>query len=58
VKVLIKKYGPEGTHLEQQRLALARMAQGRHRVAPPPPPAAPAAEGEPADTEPETPPES
>ena len=58
VKVLIKKYGPEGTHLEQQRLALARLAQGRHRVVPPPAPAAPAAsepEGEPAAGEPAPP---
>ena len=27
VKVLIKKYGSEGTHLEQQRLAIARLAE-------------------------------
>ena len=31
VKVLIKKYGSEGTHLEQQRLALSRLAQARRR---------------------------
>jgi len=31
VKVLIKKYGTDGTHLEQQRLALARLAQSRRR---------------------------
>ncbi len=29
VKVLIKKYGAEGTHLEQQRVALDRLAQAR-----------------------------
>jgi len=29
VKVLIKKYGAEGTHLEQQRAALDRLAQAR-----------------------------
>jgi small subunit ribosomal protein S16 len=55
VKVLIKKYGPEGTHAEEQRLALARLAQSRRRVAPPQPAAAPAAEpaAEPQD-QPET----
>jgi small subunit ribosomal protein S16 len=36
VKVLIKKYGAEGTHLEQQRLALARLAQGRRQPVPRP----------------------
>ena len=35
VKVLIKKYGTGGTHLEQQRLALARLAQSRRRPEPP-----------------------
>ena len=35
VKVLIKKYGSEGTHLEAQRLALARLAEMRRRAAPP-----------------------
>jgi small subunit ribosomal protein S16 len=34
VRVLIKKYGTEGTHLEQQRLALARLAQGRRKPLP------------------------
>ena len=29
VSVLIKKYGAEGTHLEAQRLALVRLAQGK-----------------------------
>ena len=41
VGVLIKKYGAEGTHLEAQRLALARLAQGGR------PPAADAAAREP-----------
>jgi small subunit ribosomal protein S16 len=36
VAVLIKKYGPEGTHLEAQQRALDRLAQTRHRPAPPP----------------------
>ena len=36
VAVLIKKYGPEGTHLEAQQQALDRLAQARHRPAPPP----------------------
>jgi small subunit ribosomal protein S16 len=31
VSVLIKKYGATGTHIEAQRLALARLAQG-HRL--------------------------
>ena len=34
VGVLIKKYGPNGTHLEAQRLALARLAQARRRNEP------------------------
>ena len=34
--VLIRKYGAAGTHLEQQRLALARLAQARRKVPPPP----------------------
>ncbi|MBN2577738.1 MAG: 30S ribosomal protein S16 [Pirellulales bacterium] len=34
VRVLIKKYGPGGTHLEAQRLALARLAQVRRRNEP------------------------
>lgn len=34
VKVLIKKYGAEGTHLEKQREALARLAQTRRRAEP------------------------
>ncbi len=31
VRVLIKKYGANGTHLERQRLALARLAQARRQ---------------------------
>ena len=31
VKVLIKKYGPNGTHLEQQKEALERLAERRRR---------------------------
>ena len=50
VRVLIKKYGLEGTHLEQQRLALARLAQGRRQPVPRPAahkaPAQPAEEAE------------
>jgi small subunit ribosomal protein S16 len=34
VSVLIKKYGVEGTHLEEQRLALARLAQMRRKPVP------------------------
>jgi small subunit ribosomal protein S16 len=35
VKILIKKYGPEGTRLEQQKAALDRWAQDRRRPTPP-----------------------
>jgi len=35
VRVLIKKYGVEGTHLAQQAEALARLAQQRSRPEPP-----------------------
>ncbi len=38
VRVLIKKYGPEGTHQEKQRQALDQLAQQRRRPEPPPPP--------------------
>jgi small subunit ribosomal protein S16 len=38
VRVLIKKYGPNGTRLEQQRHALDRLAQSRRRPTPPPRP--------------------
>ena len=37
VKVLIKKYGSAGTHLDQQRLAIARLTESRRRRPPPPP---------------------
>lgn len=43
VRILIKKYGPEGTRLEQQKAALDRWAQERRRPAPPP--VVPRAEG-------------
>ena len=36
VSVLIKKYGATGTHLEAQRLALARLAQGKRLPVPKP----------------------
>ena len=36
VKILIKKYGPGGTHLEKQKAALDRLAQDRRRRTPPP----------------------
>ena len=36
VSVLIKKYGAAGTHLEAQRLAMARMAQGKRLPMPKP----------------------
>lgn len=35
VKVLIKKYGLEGTHLQQQQAALHRLAETRRRPEPP-----------------------
>ncbi len=53
VGVLIKKYGAEGTHLEAQRLAVARLAQGRRQTAPRPaaqPVAVPAEEAPAAET--------
>jgi len=34
VSVLIKKYGAEGTHVEAQRLALARLAQNKRLPVP------------------------
>jgi len=34
VRVLIKKYGPNGTHIEAQRQALDRLAQARRRNEP------------------------
>jgi small subunit ribosomal protein S16 len=36
VSVLIKKYGATGTHLEAQRLAMARLAQGKRLPMPKP----------------------
>jgi len=36
VSVLIKKYGAEGTHLEAQRLAIARLAQAKGKPMPRP----------------------
>lgn len=36
VKILIKKYGPNGTRLEKQKEALERLAQERRRPTPPP----------------------
>ena len=38
VGVLIKKYGSEGTHLDQQKAALDRLAQTRRKPQPPQPP--------------------
>lgn len=38
VKVLIKKYGTNGTHLEQQKAATERLSQTRASKAVPPPP--------------------
>ncbi len=35
VRVLIKKYGLGGSHLEKQRVALARLAERRRRPEPP-----------------------
>lgn len=35
VHILIKKYGPEGTHLEKQKAALDQLAQTRRRPTPP-----------------------
>jgi small subunit ribosomal protein S16 len=37
VRVLIKKYGSAGTHLEEQRLAIARLSERRRRRPPPAP---------------------
>jgi small subunit ribosomal protein S16 len=36
VSVLIKKYGAEGTHLEAQRLAMARLSQNKRQPVPRP----------------------
>lgn len=48
VGVLIRKYGTDGTHVDQQREALDRLAQSRRRVTTPPPAAQPKQE-EPAE---------
>ncbi len=50
VRILIKKYGPNGTRLEKQKEALERLAQERRR--PTPPPVAPRSRPEPAPEEP------
>ena len=55
VKVLIKKYGAEGTHLEQQRAALDRLAQARRRPEPPVHEVAPAETAEAEEALPEEP---
>ena len=47
VGVLIKKYGAEGTHVEQQKEALDRLAQARRRPEPPAQEAASLEEGAP-----------
>jgi small subunit ribosomal protein S16 len=36
VKIMIKKYGPEGSRLDQQKAAMDRLAQDRRRPTPPP----------------------
>ena len=48
VEILLKKYGPEGTHLEKQKEAVDRLAQTRRRPAAPPRAARAAAETAPA----------
>lgn len=50
VKVLIQKYGAEGTHLDVQRQALDRLAQKRRR---PTPPSTPVRQAEPQEAAPE-----
>jgi small subunit ribosomal protein S16 len=54
VRVLIKKYGSDGTHLVQQRLALARLAQIRRKPGPQPMHGQDAEAAEPGQTETET----
>jgi len=54
VEILLKKYGPNGTHLEKQKAAYDRLMQERRR--PTPPPVAPRAQYEEA-AEPEAEPE-
>jgi small subunit ribosomal protein S16 len=48
--VLIKKYGASGTHVEAQRLALARMAQGKRLPMPKPTSHKPKTEAAPVET--------
>ncbi len=63
VKVLIKKYGSQGTHMEGQKAALARLRQSRRAPEPPAPesrgetpaPQEAAAEAVPAETVPAAP---
>ncbi len=50
VRILIKKYGPNGTRLEKQKEALERLAQDRRR--PTPPPVVPRSQPEPEAEEP------
>ena len=38
VEILLKKYGPDGTHLEKQKEAIDRLAQTRRRPIPSPRP--------------------
>ena len=55
VRVLIKKYGAEGTHLDQQKRALDQLAQARRRPEPPLAPVAPVEEEETAEQAPAEP---
>ena len=50
VGVLIKKYGAEGTHVEQQQAALARLAEVRHKPELPQPVAEEAPDSEASET--------
>ncbi len=50
VKVLIKKYGADGSHVDQQRAALERLSRGREI----PDPGPPASTGKPAEATAET----
>ena len=54
VGVLIKKYGPQGTHLAKQKEALDRLAQSRRAPEPPAIVAAPSEEQTPESAGPET----
>lgn len=55
-QILIKKYGPEGTHAEKQKAALARLAESRRRAPPPPPVQKPKSAPQAADEAPPAPP--